>query len=195
MRTHFKKSEYFLAAVLALVAGFPFAVEPPVLSSYEIPMEASVLSKAKTIQEGALDNYGNYRENRRDFQKSQELCAQLRKAGQDIECPEVNDLSGIRYFLSTHKTVPVAKAGSGMIVQSTADLTPYQQNLLRWYQKSNVCPDSMKNFLPGFFELCQSLLHKKPASMSRTVVETDSNNVPNTLDQIIDANKGVKRTW
>jgi hypothetical protein len=193
MKKHFKKSEYVLAGLLALVIGFPFAVEPPAASA-SMSLDASV--SGQTVQQKALGNYQNYRDSRRDYQKAQALCVQLRKNGKQVTCPDINDPTGITIFLSTHHNAPVVAAGSGKTIQSVGDLTPYQLNLIRWYQKVNTCPDSMKDYLPGFYQLCESLLNPNPilyrgiASPNQTSTVTTS-----TLDDLIKANKGVKRTW
>lgn len=195
MKKAFKKSEYFLAAVLALVAGFPLAVEPPAFHA-DVAYGASVVT-ATTIQQKALDNYQNYRDNRRDYQKSQELCGQLHKNGKNITCPSINDEAGILHFLATHEVLPPPATASGLVIQSLSDLNSYQLNLMRWYQKVNVCPASMKDFAPGFYELCQSLLNPHPPVLqspshyfNTATVQTGA-----TLNDIIKANKGVKRSW
>lgn len=191
MKKHFKKSEYVLAGLLALIAGFPFAVEPPA-EPVEMVLGASVTS----IQEKAADNYRNYRDNRRDYQKSQVLCRQLLASGKEITCPDINDTTGILIFLSTHENVPPVAAGSGMVIQSLTDLNQYQLNLMRRYQKINTCPETMRGYLPGFFELCESLLSQNPVKYRGITGPTGISNASEfTLDELIKANKGVKRTW
>ncbi len=195
MKKTFKKSEYFLAATLALIAGFPLAVYPPSFPTESV-LGASLVAGIN-VQEKALDNYKNYRDNRRDYQKATALCEKLRGDDKDVDCPSINDSAGIQYFLKTHENVPAPAAMSGKIVQSMEDLTPYDQNLIRWYQKANVCPVSMKEYLPGFYELCQSVLRLNRVR-GRTVI-TGPNGAESepaaTLDEIIRANKGIKRTW
>lgn len=194
MKKSFKKSEYFLAGVLAFIAAFPLAVEPPALVT-DSALAASVIA-GTNIQEKALKNYKNYRENRREYQKATVLCEKLRGNGKDVTCPSINDATGIRFFLKTHENLVVPAAMSGRVIQSIADLTPYDQNLLRWYEKANVCPDSMKEYLPGFYELCQSVLRSRriPGRTYITGPTGAHTNPPATLEEIIDANQTLKKS-
>ncbi|UPA22282.1 hypothetical protein K8942_04495 [Candidatus Peribacteria bacterium] len=196
MKKSFKKSEYFLGAVLALIAGFPFAVEPPV-SVTDTALAASLVA-GTTIQEKALANYRFYRDNRRDFQVARDLCEELQANGKDITCPDVNDLSGIQIFLKTHENEKaVTVTGTGKVVLTKEDLTTFDVNQLRRFQRINTCPESLKDYLPGFYELCQSVVNIKRVR-GRTVITgpngAETQPAP-TLDEIIKANKGVQRTW
>ncbi len=191
----FKKSEYFLAGLIALIAGFPLAVQLPA-SAMDVPLTGSVT--ATTTQQTALDNYTNYRDSRRDYAKAQALCIQLRTNGKQVTCPDINDRSGILQFLATHENQKaVANTNTGVTVLHVTDLTLTQSNLLRRYQKINTCPTTLNEYLPGFLQLCESLLNAHPVmykgiqSPSTTAAQSDTPQY--TLDQIIKANRGLEK--
>lgn len=196
MKKSFKKSEYFLGAVLALIAGFPLAVQPPETVT-DMALAASVTA-GTSIQEKALSQYRFYRDNRRDYQVARDLCEKLQADGKDVTCPDINDLSGIQFFLKTHDNAPVvADTATGDVALTIADLNTFDMNQLRRFQRIHMCPESLKSYLPGFYELCQSIVYVKRVR-GRTVItgpNGEQTQPAATLDEIIKANKGVQRTW
>jgi hypothetical protein len=145
-----------------------------------------------------LNNYARYRDERRDFAKAQALCIELRGNGKQVTCPDVNDRSGILHFLSTHENLSPVATSTGTSVLRVSDLSITQMNLLRRYQRINTCPSLLNEYLPGFLQLCKSLLNPHPIlyrgiqGPNATSVMSD---VPQySLDDIINANKGIKRT-
>ncbi len=195
MKRPFKKSEYFLAGVLAFVAAFPLVTDVSMVGS-DLSLAASTLSRG-AIRQQALENVQDYRANRRDFQKSRELCQELQAQGSDVTCPDVNDAAGIYTFLSTHKNADPVAVDTEKNILSMSDLNAFQTNLMRRYQKIHTCPETMKGYLPGFYELCQSLL--TPAVMLNHGIITGPQNTDEedttTLNDMVKVNKGVKRTW
>ncbi len=196
MKKSFKKSEYFLAGVLGLIAAFPLAVEPPAFAS-DATLDAALLA-GTTIQQKALKNYKNYRASRRDYQASQELCVELKKIGKIVECPDINDAIGITVFLKTHDTLKRTSATGSFVREklTTADLNITQLNQLRRYQRLNSCPESLKNYLPGFFELCYTLIDDNPVLRRGIVGPKGVTSMPPapTLDEIIEANQTLKKS-
>lgn len=186
----FKKSEYVLAAIFALLAAFPLAVKYPIAFGYDL-----TASVATTEQQKALDNKVNYRDNRRDYEAASKLCITLRAAGQEFTCPDINDAAGIAYFLRNHKsqTTTAVTASSGSKL-TTSKLTTNQRDLLRWYRKINTCPTTLKADMPAFYELCKSFLNPHPV-LYQGLTNGDENAKPDvTLDDYTKANKGVRRT-
>lgn len=186
-----KKSEYFLAAVLALVAAFPLAVQQP----SDVPVTATV---ATIQQQQALNNHSDYRQNLRDYQKATQICIELRAEGKDVTCPNVNDYNAIQHFLNGDYSAALHAAASatGTTRLQMSDLTDFQQNLLRWYQRINSCPQALQDSMPGFYDLCQSMLNPfVPTSQGwRNLYQGVNGDQSATLNDIIDANKGVNRT-
>lgn len=189
MRTSLKKSEYFLAATLALIAAFPMAVEPPMLSP-EVSLAAMV--SGTTIQQTARANYSDYRQNRRDYAEAKALCIQLRKGGNEVTCPDINDAAGIQYFLGTHKNLPTAKTLTGTVVLHMEDLNTYEMNLMRRYLRINTCPQTLKTFLPGFYELCVNLVNPNPKLYKGTTFDTESSVENIDLDEFIKAHQSFR---
>lgn len=184
-----KKSEYVLGAIFTLLAAFPLAVGGSVALGNDL--QATV---ATTQQQDALDNKGQYRTNRRDYEAATAICIQLRSQGKGVTCPDINDAAGIAYFLR-HRANPVAAASSSSTSKLTVnDLTKYQQDLLRWYRRINTCPATLQSDMPAFYELCKNFLNLHPVLL-QGLTNGDANAVPKvTLDDIVKANKGVRRT-
>jgi hypothetical protein len=199
MKYSFKKSEYVLAGVLALVAAFPVVTDVSMLGS-DLSVTASLLS-SKAIKEQAKDNQIDYRQNRRDFQKARALCQELQSQGKEVNCPNINDADDLRVFLATHENAVEAVEGTGAAL-TVSDLNTFQLNLLRRYKNIHSCPKALNDVLPGFYALCQA--NVKPASrlqqklIERKVIkgpQTNSTTDDPTLEDFLKVNKGVKRTW
>lgn len=201
-----QKSKYVFAAFFSLVAAFPLAVSTPIGNA-----KGLVATVATTEQQHALDNRDEYRDNRKEYLKARDLCIQLRVKNASIECPDVNDAAGIANFLKNHgKTTgqvsstsaasSTASVSSDTTVTKQAKLTvgqlsEGQKQTLRWYRKINFCPTTLKDSVPAFYELCQSFLNPHPTLLESHVKSVDLGPVPNaTLKEIIEANKGVRRT-
>lgn len=156
MRKFSKKQRYVAAGIFALVAAFPLVTS----GVPSVPLHGSA---TYVPQEAAADNRDNYRQERRDYARAIELCQRLIAGGKDVACPDVNDKAGIAYFLKNHENMPSTGSGStGTTILNLSDLKIHDLNLMRWYQRINTCPETMKDYMPGFYELCQSLLNPTP---------------------------------
>lgn len=189
-----KKSEYFLAALLMLVAGFPLAVKLPTAGA--VPLPATV---ATTMQQQALDQYSTYRQDRRDYEAATALCIQLRAQGQKVTCPDINDYNGIEQFLNGNynSSMHGAAADSSSSVLQVSDLNASQLGLLRWYERINNCPLTLKNSLSGFYDLCESMLNLNATVHLNTLnahAGVATSETITNLQDIINANHGVNHT-
>lgn len=97
--------------------------------------------------------------------------ATLRDRRNNTACPDINDPALLKAFktlvLQQEDTEPMEEhtAASEEVTSSlqTADLSDRDRLLLRRYERARTCPTTLKNYLPGFYELCLSLVGKNAA--------------------------------
>lgn len=180
-----KKQRYFVTGLALFAAAFPLVTS----QTFDASLTGSTV--AVVPHELAAENRDNYRQERRDYADAIDLCQKLRADGKDVTCPDINDRAGILYLLQNHENLPQhgAATETGAVVLHVSDLTPYQFNLIRWYQRINTCPDTMKDYLPGFYDLCVSMLNPRPMLLQGLTGPDDNGDSTFTLDEFIKANK------
>lgn len=149
MRRRFSKREYVLGGLFALIALFPLATEPDGEEVEILPPFASVVGRREVLE------LRHERSQQVRMQKEvMDICARR----DDVECPDINNYDEMRRFM---RGVPVMHdAAVEMITMplTTSDLSDVQGGLLRRFLKVRTCPDALNDILPGFFDLCSSLL-------------------------------------
>lgn len=170
-----RKTRAFLLGFLCLVVAYPLAT----------------FSLASLVSGVNLFDPAEYRQQRRDYTKAMELCTERRAHGEpDLECPDVNDAAAIQRFLDGKSAAPTHDAAAKKLKES--DLTAGQVAVLRRYTRVNTCPEVLKDFLPGFYQLCKSVVGQSGARIkgmaNERANEALSNPAPEvTLDDVVKA--------
>jgi len=163
MRTT-KKSHYVLSGVLAIVAAFPLATDLA-LPSGGFDLGASLLTE---VQQKAKGNQDENNEKRRLVREIQKVCRERSATNPEVRCPDVNDSKAVTLFLRSGKVVEVHSAAtdSGSTVKTLLpmdELSDKQRLMLRRFQRAGTCPEGLRDYTAGFYELCvESLKHTKP---------------------------------
>lgn len=149
MRRRFSKREYVLGGLFALIALFPLATKPDGEEVEILPPLASVVGRREV-----LELRDERTQQMRMHEKALDIC--VRRG--DAECPDVNNYGELRQFM---RGVPVMHNAAFEVVTmplTTSDLTDVQGGMLRRYMKVRTCPTELNDILPGFFDLCTSIL-------------------------------------
>lgn len=93
---------------------------------------------------------------KRSYQAVLKVCNDRDGVVEDMACPDVNDKKAVKTFLKNepeqHSAAPTQQG------LRRSDLAPDDQALLDRYTGRGSCPIRLRNFLPGFYELCQSIV-------------------------------------
>lgn len=116
----------------------------------------------------------DWQEQRRLYSVAIEKCRDLRQEGQTLNCLaiNINDPTTFRPFLGgvTSSVVPStngvshAAAPPALAVDMLSDRDRSQ---LRRYHRGGSCPATLKDYLPGFYELCQRVVEETQPPLSR----------------------------
>lgn len=99
-----------------------------------------------------------------------ERCLKGRRFGIDYGCPDINDPKLWEAFIQDTNVDPNAMkrgeepahaAAPAIPTLTEEDLKVHEKALLRRYRRARVCPESLRQYLPGFYELCISLVEKE----------------------------------
>lgn len=106
------------------------------------------------------------------YSEAEVKCLERRSIREDTSCPDINDPALFEAF-ETHvlqvaapeeDAVEEAHAAAPSVSSlETEDLSDRDRLLLRRYERARTCPMTLKNYLPGFYELCLSLVGKSAA--------------------------------
>lgn len=163
MKKHLRKHQsLILAALAALPLTFvtmqqsggltgSAVIAPPVIEGRENIRDRARAYRATAMQE------------RRMFTQFREKCRDRASVDPTFVCPNYNDRSKVRQFLMSKFTVETpahAAAPSTDVTLNENQLSDSDQYLMDRYQNAGTCPESLKNYTPGFYDLCRRLLTK-----------------------------------
>ncbi|MBI3336407.1 hypothetical protein HYZ98_02470 [Candidatus Peregrinibacteria bacterium] len=96
------------------------------------------------------------------YSEAVDRCLGERRFGIDYHCPDINDPKLWDAFIDNlHTDEPAHAAAPAEPTLQKESLEPNEKALLRRYRRARVCPESLKQYLPGFYELCISLVAKE----------------------------------
>ena len=114
---------------------------------------------------------------------AREQCLKDRRFGTDYGCPDINDPIIWEAFVEDGKidadTVkasvkePTHAAALEEPLLKEEDLKLHEQALLRRYRWARVCPQSIRQYLPGFYELCIFLVEQEEPPATREGMLSD----------------------
>src|SRR3989344_2999220 len=106
------------------------------------------------------------------YAEAENRCLERQGMREDTGCPDINDPVLYEAF-ETHvlqidatedseegEAHPAAPSTSSL---QTDDLSDRDRLMLRRYERARTCPTTLKDYLPGFYELCLSLVGKSAA--------------------------------
>lgn len=166
--------EYVLSMLLALIVTTPLATD--MTGSATQHLTGAVTNLRRQV----LENRADLRAQRRAYDKVRAVCLRRSQKDETVECPEFNDKKGIRVFLRTtpkdKKALDPTEGKEEAAAEEEQaeeeetqmkeralrleDLNDWQKSLLRRYQRTDFCSKTMNDIVPGFYELCLSVMRK-----------------------------------
>lgn len=115
---------------------------------------------------------GDWREQRRLYSRAIEACRDRRQQGQVLDCTTIkfNDPTTFVPFLTeaVPSIVPSGEVSHTAAPELTVQaLSEQDRSTLRRYQRGGSCPATLKDYLPGFYELCQRVVQETQLPLSR----------------------------
>lgn len=114
----------------------------------------------------------DWREQRRLYSRAIEACRDRRQDGQVIDCTaiKINDPSTFQPFLV--EAVSSAPSATGTVHTAAPALTVEtlsgrDRAQLRRYDRAGSCPATLKDYLPGFYELCKRVVEETQRPLGR----------------------------
>ena len=201
-------------ALLVAIVSVPLTTEALFRSSDDdgTQFEANV----PDIFELARSYHEQGQANRREFYEAMEIYREKLKNGElALIKPDINNKATVDYYFgritleeAKHAAAPkkVVSSGSGSTTAGLTEETISKDDraLLRRYERAGYCPESLRNYITGFYELCKTLAGKNLRSSPRMGIMNDliriqsaRNVLPNTLknrlDMLRQAREGTKR--
>lgn len=173
------KKEYVLAGIFAFIAAYPLATADEGAFGLNIlPPIGSLVS----VDRGDVnrDDRNTYLRERAQVMR---VCTNRLQNDPETVCPDMNDPTAVRVFLRGLPTVHKAATGSIADTLTILDLTETQRGLMRRLIRVRTCPDTLDDILPGFLELCESVLED---STDDRTAPTDNWASPRSLFPLID---------
>ncbi|PIR48617.1 hypothetical protein COU80_02815 [Candidatus Peregrinibacteria bacterium CG10_big_fil_rev_8_21_14_0_10_55_24] len=163
------------AAVLTFLA--PLAMGPASVVTQNLPgaLVSSVTSQEDLRTEALQDRVRVRRQTRQYWQAIEAYQNRVRAGEEGLTPPSVDDYQSILQYLrampsaqeDTSSPAPEGEATHPAATDDSEDdtvssltaqeLSDQDRLLLRRYVRANSCPESLKNYLPGFFDLCNAM--------------------------------------
>lgn len=186
------------AVLLALIVTVPLTGQALFRSQddYGVRFEDGV----QDIYRKAQEDQASLALRRRRYHTAMRRYRDLQNAGsEDLVRPDINDPSTVARYLegsgntpadTIHAAAEEEESGSGSGPELTiTEVSREDRQLLRRYERAGTCPVSLQNYIPGFYELCLSLvgrrLHVEPriGILNDLVrIRSSRNILPNTLN-------------
>lgn len=167
------------------------------------------------IMEMARNYHEEGQANRREFYEAMEIFREKLKDGeQDLIKPDINNRATVDYYFgritleeAKHAAAPKAlRGGSGSTTAVLTEDTVSKDDraLLRRYERAGYCPESLRNYIAGFYDLCKTLAGKSLRTSPRMGILNDMIRIQaarkvlpktlnNRLEMLRQAREGTKR--
>lgn len=148
-----------VTVALVAVLATPLAVEVFTGTGGEPGLLTSSIMQAR---ENALQGRASARRKQRQYWMAIEAFQmRVREGEQGLVPPNINDYNSILEYLGEgeEEAPPEVERASAPQTSSmdSQSLSDSDRLLLRRYSRANSCPESLKNYIPGFYELCLSV--------------------------------------
>lgn len=134
---------------------------------------------------------------RRSYTRVMERCEERVAAGEDIDCPDINDPKALRDFMKGNPEEETTDHAAAPEL-TRADLDDGQRALLRRLERVGACPPTLDDLAPGFLDLCIRIVGPagENGQMQRLMRGLQTPTQPEsswTLEEYIDAFGGQVR--
>lgn len=114
----------------------------------------------------------DWREQRRLYSSAIEACRDRRQDGQVLDCTtiKINDPTTFAPFLTDDvppSVLPEETSHTAAPELTVEMLSERDRSHLRRYQRVGACPATLKDYLPGFYELCKRVAEETQLPLSR----------------------------
>ncbi len=197
MKNHFGTYATWTAALLVAVTSLPLTQDALTGSNSRQSMTE--------IQKSAKEDSTDRRARARNFYEATRRYLERTKKGEEnIPVPNVNDPKTIDfYFEEKHEAAPTPQKSSTLQL-TIKEVSDQDRLLLRRYERAGTCPESLKEYVKGFYELCVSLAGNRFHGATRTGIindlvrsRTQNKVLPRTLNARLEmlrqAKEGTKR--
>ena len=167
-----KQTLPFSTAVL-VVAGIALAAGTLVLPGGDLSAVFGSQANDGYSLEELKAHRADWREQRRLYSVAMEKCRDLRQQGRTLDCLsiKINDPATFQSFLTTEavpSALPPSDVSHAAAPKLTVDaLSERDRSHLRRYQRVGSCPATLKDYLPGFYELCKRVTGEMQLPLSR----------------------------
>jgi hypothetical protein len=171
--------------------------------------QETIVSSIVSVERNAVRIRAEQRRMQRQFWDAMHLYQERLKAGEEsLPLPDINDEQSLLFYLQPAGISAVQEQEDAVVESDTdeavttddasheaadvpvldpRDLSSSDRQLLRRYERANTCPESLQNYLPGFYELCLSVTEDASSEPLRGLINVNqqlhSQNaaLPNTL--------------
>ena len=191
-------------ALLVSIASIPLTTEALFRSQHDDGTRLEV--GVPDVQKVAKDDTTDRRLRSREYHKAIELYRDRLKRGEmGLIKPDINDSATVDFYLQKVEEEADHSAASEKRTDVVTDqnISDDDRLLLRRYERAGYCPESLKNYVSGFYELCVKLSGKKLKSGNRTGILNDlirtrarsilPNTINSRLEMLRQAREGTKR--
>jgi hypothetical protein len=158
------RSVLSFAIALSLIASGAAALESVVRNIVISGNVAGLLLNQDAVEA----RQATARSHRRAASRIQRECQDRANRGEAVDCAVVNDDIAEEqrrakqprniFEEPEHRSAPETDVGTDDDVLTVDDLTEHQKSLLRWYQRTGSCAMGLNQLVPGFYELCVSII-------------------------------------
>ncbi len=151
---------------------------------------------------------GEWREQRRLYSRAIEACRDRRQQGQTLDCTsiKINDPATFAPFLTDAvppSVLPEETFHAAAPSLTVEMLSERDRSHLRRYQRVGSCPATLKDYLPGFYELCKRVAEETQLPLSRGRIDPAAKKripsaripPPVTANDVAEANKRPVPTY
>ena len=189
-KEHFDNLISLTVAMLVAVVALPFTSQAMFRSvdqdgnhmfEQQVPDLIKIAKADRSVQS----------ERRHNFYRAMELYRDRTKNGEEnLLVPDINNASSVQFYLDAAAKTEEASSGHAAAEDpkvALKDISSTDRTLLRQFEHTGNCPTSLKSYIPGFYELCLSLIVGKPKARvggflnDLANIQRMSGALPNTL--------------
>lgn len=166
------KQTFSLSTTALSVAGIALLAGIIALPGSELSAVSRSQADAGYSIEDLRAHRVDWREQRRFYSRAIEACRDRRQQGQTLDCTsiKINDPATFVPFLTDavpSAVFPEETSHAAAPRLTVETLSERDRSHLRRYQRVGSCPATLKDYLPGFYELCKRVVEETQLPLSR----------------------------
>lgn len=166
------KQTFPFSTVTLIVTGISLLVGTLTLSGSDLSAVFRSQANDGYSLEELQAHRADWREQRRLYSRAIETCRDRRQQGQALDCMsiKINDPATFRPFLmeAVSSALPPSGVSHAAAPELTVDmLSERDRSQLRRYHRVGLCPATLRDYLPGFYELCERVVEETQLPLSR----------------------------